>query len=203
MSSKSEKSTVLVTDPYNRPERFEWLISQFDKYLVRFQEGRQSLNRKATWTLATATGFAVFSGLTRGPSIVASLGEGVTNYKVFVFVVSILFVSAYLALLGEVLKVYRPQSVGYPVSPFNFEVTGPIDRRQVDSGDFAKKSWQELFERFIKPEQEEIHHNLFRNYIDELAETYLLHEDMSHHLSNAYRLLPVLAILSFVLFLLA
>jgi len=190
-------------DPYNDPDRFKWLISEFDKKIDRFREGRKSLNQKATWTLATGTGLAVVSGLTRGPLIVASMEQGATNHKTLLIIVSVIFMLIFLALLSEVLGVYRPQNVEYPVSIFNFDVTGPLDRRAIESGDFVERTWEDILQRYIEPEESVIYHNQIRNYIDVLAETHLLHEEMAHRLSNAYKLLQTLAVLTFLLFVLA
>ena len=200
---KDDNSPKANIDVYDRPERFEWLISELDKQINLYSEKRQSMNRKATWTLATATGFAILSGLTGGPTLSVSLREGVSSYDAIVIFGSILFGLAYLALLKEVLDVYRPQSVLYPVSLFNFEVTGPIDSQQVDSGEFATKCWKEVLERFIKPQQKELHHNTLFDYIDVLADTHLLHETMASHLNRAFNLLSPLAVLSLAIAFLA
>ena len=56
-----EKKPDAPFNPYNNPERLNWLIQTFDKHIDRFDSRFSSLNQKATWTLTIATGFAATS----------------------------------------------------------------------------------------------------------------------------------------------
>ena len=190
-------------NPYNNPERLYWLIQTFDKHINRFDSSFSSLNQKATWTLATATGFAAISGFTKSTSIVTALGDGASRTDHVVVLMFVLFVFAYLALLKHVLEVYRPQKVEYPVSPLNIPDLGAPPSRCEDLDDYGEKCWDDVQDRHIKPIELDFLHNTLRGYIDAIVAAYLLNQKMDRHLKSAFSLLPLLAALSLIMWFLA
>ena len=187
---------------YTDLERYRWLIQTFDKHIDRYALSFSSLSQKATWTLATATGFAAITGFTRGSSIVSVFQDGVSNSDYLFFLLFMLFVLIYLALLHNVLNVYKPHSIEFPVSPLNVSELGSPVSRHKDQGAYSDKSWEDIMIRFFEKDELECLREALKGYIDTTIEWNLLIQEMDRQLKSAYKKLPLLAFVSLFMWLL-
>ena len=194
-----EKRGDTSNGSYNQLERLDWLIQSFDKLIDRYSSGFSSLNQKATWTLATATGFAAITGFTKGVSFVAVLRNEATSIDSIALVIFILFALVYLALLRDVIEVYSPQSVEYPVSPM---LKRPISQCE-DQDEYVEECWNYTKNALVKPEELKFLESVLLSYIHSIVLLDLRNKKMGKHLKSAFQLLPVLATLSLILWFLA
>ena len=199
-----------------RLERLEWLIEVFDKHLERHNEAFESLNRKATWTLATATGLAAASGFIKGTTVGDSVREAsrwiwrlllgqqadIQLLPLVIAALSVSFGLLYLLLLKHVLSVYSPKTIEYPVSPINEEL-GIVRSRYEDQGQFGTACWHDVMKRYVDCENTERYNKVIRGYIDTNIEASLTTKAMSDSLSKAFRLLHPLALISIIILFLA
>ena len=183
-------------------ERYRWLIQMYDKNIDRYHSSISSLNQKATWTLATAIGFALITGFAKGPSIISAFNNRASNSDLLILLLFLLFALIFFALLQNVLQVYRPQNVEYPVSPLNISKLGFPVSRYKDRGEYGKKCWKDIMSRFFEKDELECLRETLRGYIDSTIEWYLLNQKMTRPLQSAFNKLPILAFLSLFMWLL-
>ena len=150
-----EKKPDAPFNPYNNPERLNWLIQTFDKHIDRFDSSFSSLNQKATWTLAIATGFAATSGFTKSASMITLFENGALSTDFNSDLLFIPFGLAYLVLLFQVWNVYRPQDVGFPISPLiTSDLAPPVSQRE-DQGTYVKECLADVQRSYINLEEME------------------------------------------------
>ena len=108
-------------NPYHKPQRLQWLLGKYEKHLRRFEASRKSMDQKAIWALATATGFVGFLGLAKGESIGTVLYTRFTNQvvvigtsQIIMILVALLLAFFYILLLTKVIGVYFPQKSNRP-----------------------------------------------------------------------------------------
>ena len=198
-----EKSSFSPSNAVGNLERLNYLIRAFDKHIDRYETSFASLNHKATWTLATATALAAISGFTNRSSILAILQNTASITDVLSIPVYVLLIFGYLALLRHVLAVYRPRNVEFPVSALNSDKLGPPVSRNDDEGNYGKACWFDIQERHIKPTELEFLSSVLRAHIDSIIEARLQNQQMGKHVQGAFDLMPFLASLSFILWLLS
>jgi hypothetical protein len=201
---------------YERPERFDWLLDMLDKHFVRTDQAFDSLNKKATWTLSTATALAASAGFVKGTSIgetarkLADLIESsptiseLTSHgiDIAIGVVVVLFTIAYLRLLYFVIQVYKPKQFEYPISPVNDQL-GAVTSWRDDKGKFGELCWNDLVDRYIQPDDFECYHKVLRGYVDSQIVSYLTIDQMGKRLDQAFTCLYPVAVLSIILLLIA
>ncbi len=194
-----EKQSVNPSDPVNQQKRLYWLIQTFDKSLDRFDSSFTSLNQKATWTLAIATGFAATSGFTKSASLITLFENGASNTDLKIVPVFILFGLAYLALLFQVWNVYRPQDVGFPISPLiTSDLAPPVSQRE-DQGTYVQKCLADVQHSYINLEEMEFLEKALLEYINANVEAFLLNQRIGKYVDRAFKLLISLAILFMIM----
>ena len=77
-----ETSIETKENPYHKPQRLQWLLGEYEKHLHRFEASRKSMDQKAIWALATATGFVGFLGLVKGEDIGVAIYARFSNQVV-------------------------------------------------------------------------------------------------------------------------
>ena len=198
-----EKSPASPTNAIGDVDRLNYLIQSYDKLIDRYESSFSSLNQKATWTLATATALAAITGFTnRFPVFVESPDNlsGIFYLDVLVFA---LFALAYLAILRHVLAVYRPSKSEFPITALNVSKLGRPVSRYDDKGKYGEQCWFDIQKRYVEPTELVFMSNLLRAYIDTIIEAHLRNQKMSSHVQGAFDLLPLLALLSLILWLLS
>ena len=97
---EEEKPAFLQATLLDNLERLNYLIRAFDKHIDRYETSFASLNHKATWTLATATGLAAITGFTNSALRFSHISQvnGATNTQSFsdLLFAFILFALTYL-----------------------------------------------------------------------------------------------------------
>ena len=188
-------------DPYDRPERLIWLIRAFEKHIDRFDAGRKSMNQKATWTLATATGFFALSSLAKSETMrifIKNQMEQLETLDRIVVAVALLLAATYAILLIQVTNFYSPREIEYPVQPINPELVSDMSRYQ-DNEKFSDECWNYVQVTYIKPEDLECYHLVLRGHIDTYIKQSLLNQKLGEHLKDIFRIWAVLVILFFTL----
>lgn len=198
-----KKSGISPSNSVGNLERLNYLIRAFDKHIDRYETSSASLNQKATWTLATATALAAISGFTNRSSILAILQNTASITDVLSIPVYVLMILGYLALLRHVLAAYRPREMVFPVSALNTPKLGPPVSRVDDEGKYVKACWFDIQERHIKPTELEFLSSVLRAHIDSIIEAHLKNQQMGKHVQGAFDLMPLLASLAFILWLLS
>ena len=195
---------------YNKPERFEWLMSIFEKRFDNQEQAFQSLNQKATWVLATATSLIAASGFIKGDAI----SKATTNYfeyvfstsapsqniifSTFVVILAVVFAIMYFFLLVFVTRVYSPKYVEYPISPINEEL-GQVKSHRDDKGDFGSKCWEDVMDRYVLSENYKCYHIVLRGYVDAHIEMKIVIDKMGRDLKQAFTILTLLGFVSVML----
>ena len=194
-----EKQSVNPSDPVNQQKRHYWLIQEFDKSLDRFASSLTSLNQKATWTLAIATGFAATSGFTKSVSMITLFESGALNTDFNSDLLFIPFGLAYLVLLFQVWNVYRPQDVGFPISPLITSDLAPPENQREDPGTYAQKCLADVQSNYIKLEEMEFLEKVLLEYINANREALLLNQRIGKHVNRAFKLLFLMALLFMIM----
>lgn len=193
MPPETDIEQTALQNPYDKPERFTQLIGEFNKHIELLHDRRKDMNQKATWTLATATGFVAILGLlkdTRINDTVSSMIRGqITNSVAdgIIAVVVILFVVAYPALLYFVTKVYSPQSVGYPLNPIKTKYWAQ------DEIQHHENIWNGLLDSYVEPDGMEYSRIVLKEQIDSIKNQQKLEEELTENLYSSFRLLWFLA----------
>lgn len=180
-------------NPYEKPERFIQLIGEFNKHIELLHDRRKDMNQKATWTLATATSFIAILGLLKDTRIndtisewirgrlTESLANGIVALAAGIFIVS------YLVLLYHVIKVYSPQSVGYPLNPIKTKYWAQ-DETQHD-----KNIWEGLIDTYVEPDGLKYSRIVLNEQTDAIKNQQELEESLTENLFASFRLLWFLA----------
>ena len=189
-------------NPYDKPERFSELIAIFNKHLERFDDRRREMNQKATWTLATATGFVALLGLLRDATISKALNSLLRGWltdsvaDAIVVLAFVLFISIYLLLIHFVARVYSPKEVKYPVSPIM------SDDWLADEHQLAESGWKRSLEWYIKPSKLEYCHRVLSEQIYAIINQQQLDVTSTKYLFRSFTLLQILAFLTSIILLL-
>lgn len=190
-------------------KRFAWLIDILDKNLDRFDAVRRTSYRKATWTLAVATGFIGFSGLAKGDSIGETISKFVNNQvqkiepvEYIAVAAAFLLILTYFALLFFVIKIYSPKRVEYPTSLMSEDMGPPVSEYDDEERNriFNSGSWNNAVERYIKPGDLLNNRQVLKDYISVQTEHLALNRQIDKDLKCAFKLMWPLAIFSFALF---
>lgn len=199
----------VIVNPYDKPERFSWLIHVVDKNIDRFDAARMVSYQKATWVLAAATGFVTFSGLAKGESIgktvkmiLQNQTENIETIEYIAAVAALLLVAAYIALFFQIVKVYSIKRVEYPLSLLNPD-SGPAVSKYVDvaaNQKLSEESWFYALEEYIKPDDLEVKREVLSEYMDKLIELIALNRELNSDLDNTFRILPFLVLFSATVF---
>ena len=192
--------------------RFAWLIGVLDQNLDRADAVRRTSYQKATWTLATATGWVGLLVIVKGESISTLIRLRLTNQTVaidniekMVVLGSMLLALTYIALLNHVIKVYSPRKILYPYSLRKKETSPPISMSEDEAMnlEFRKESWANAIEAYIKPDDLQNNHELLWEYIKVYTEHQALILGMDDPLRYAFILLRCTAIISIALLVLS
>lgn len=199
----------VTENPYDKPERFAWLIHVVDKNIDRFDAARRVSYQKATWTLAAATGFITFSGLAKGESIgktvkmiLQNQTGHIENIEYLAVVAAFLLVTTYIILFFQIVKVYSIKRVEYPLSLLNPD-SGPAVSKYVDEAanqKLSEESWFYALEEYVKPDDLEVKREVLSEYMDKLIELIALNRELSVDLDNTFRILPFLVVFSATVF---
>ncbi|MCY4106003.1 MAG: hypothetical protein OXG02_04790 [Chloroflexi bacterium] len=198
-------------NPYHKPERLQWLLGEYEKHLARFETSRKSMDQKAIWALATATSFVGFLSLAKGEAIGATIYLRFTNQVVdigssqkIMMLVAMLFVLTYLVLLIKVISVYFPKKVIDPFMPINYVNVIPVSAFDdtEEHRKIGKIYWDFAMDTYIKPTDIEHYHDILRECSDIIMEQYLQNQKTGEELRSSFRLLPFMAIMTVLLFVL-
>lgn len=202
VSMEDENAKNAAENPYHKPQRFTELTAIFDKHLERFDDRRKEMNQKATWTLATATGFVALLGFLKDTPInetINSLLRGWLTNPVADGMVALalaLFIAIYLVLVHWVARVYSPKEVKYPVSPIQSE-----DWLE-NEDQLAENSWIRSLELYVKPSRLEFSHRVLSEQIFAIINQQKLDVTSTKYLYRSFKLLQVLAFLTSIILLL-
>lgn len=206
-----ETSIETKENPYHKPQRLQWLLGEYEKHLHRFEASRKSMDQKAIWALATATGFVGFLGLVKGEDIGVAIYARFSNQVVdidtsqkFMILIAMLFMLTYLVLLIKVIAVYFPKKVIDPFMPINYLNITPVsvfddDEEHKRIGD---QYWYFAMDTYIKPQEIEHYFDILREYSDLIIEQYLQNQKIGEELRFTFQLLPFMAIMTVLLFVL-
>ncbi len=188
-------------NPYDRPERLAWLIRAFEKHIDRFDAGRKSMYQKATWSLATASGFFALSSLAKSEPMrmfIKNQMEQLETLDRIVVAVALLLAATYAILLIQVTNFYSPREIEYPLQPINPELGAEMSRCENNkkSGD---ECWNYVQVTYVKPEDLECYSNVLRGHIDAHIKQSSLNQELSEHLKDIFRIWAILVILFFTL----
>ena len=197
-----EKQSGNPSDPVNQQKRHYWLIQEFDKSLVRFASSLTSLNQKATWTLAIATGFAATSGFTKSVSMVTLFENGALSTGFNSDLLFIPFGLVYLVLLFQVWNVYRPQDVGFPISPLITSDLAPPENQHEDQGAYVQKCLADVQSNYVNLEEMEFLEKVLLEYINENSKAFLLNQKIGKYVNCAFCLLIILVLLFMIMLIL-
>lgn len=202
VSMEDENAKNAAENPYHKPERFIQLIGEFDKHIKLLHDRRKDMNQKATWTLATATGFVAILGLLKdtriNDTVSAWLRDRLTESLAngIVALAAGIFMMLYLVLLYHVIKVYSPQSVGYPLNPIKSNYWAQ-DETQHD-----KNIWEGLIDTYVEPDDLEYSRIVLNEQTDAIKNQQKLEESLTENLFAAFRLLWLLALCSIIILIL-
>lgn len=206
----AEETEIEATDnPYHKPERLTWLVGEYEKHLHRFEASRKSMDQKAIWALATATGFVGFLGVVKGESIATFMYERFTNQVVDLsiaqiseFFLALLFVMIYILLLIKVIRVYFPKEVIDPFMPTNNIQVSPVSLfKEPEENERINDQYLDwAIDDYILPSETDHFYNVLREYIDVIVEQYLQNQNIGKELRFTFRLLPLMAVLAITLF---
>ena len=213
----SETAAIETADnPYHRPGRLRWLLGEYEKHLQRFEASRRSMDQKAIWALATATGFVGFLGLVKGEAIGMAIYARFSNQTVeiaasqkFMILIALSFALTYIVLLVKVIKIYFPKKVIDPFMPINY-TDETIDETPISAFDDLEENrrigdqyWYFAMDNYIKPTEIDHLQDILREYSDVFMEQYIKNQEIGKELRLAFLLLPPMAIMTMLLFVLA
>ena len=199
----------MIENPYDKPERFSWLIHVVDKNIDRFDAARMVSYQKATWTLAAATGFVTFSGLAKGGSIgntvkllLQNQTENIETIEYIAAVAALLLVVTYIALFFQIVKVCSIKRVEYPLSLLNPDSGPAVSKNEDEEANqkLSEESWFYALEEYIKPDDLEVRREVLSEYMDKLIELIALNRELSGDLDHTFRILPFLVVFSATVF---
>ncbi len=199
-------------NPYHKPQRLQWLLGEYEKHLHRFEASRKSMDQKAIWALATATGFVGFLGLVKGEDIGVAIYARFSNQVVdidtsqkFMILIAMLFMLTYLVLLIKVIAVYFPKKVIDPFMPTNYVNITPVSTfdDEEENRRIGDQYWYFALDSYIKPTDIDHFYDILREYIYVIMEQDLQNQNLGDNLRVAFRLLPTIATMVLVLFVLS
>lgn len=200
-----------IDNSYHKPERLAWLMGEYEKHLHRFEASRKSMDQKAIWALATATGFVGFLGVVKRKTISAVLYSRFTNQVVdiditqkIMILTALLFALVYIVLLIKVIRVYFPKEVIDPFMPTNNIQISPVSLfKEPEENERINDQYLDWsIDDYILPSETDHFYNVLREYLDVIVEQYLQNQNISKELRFTFRLLPLMAVMTITLFVL-
>ena len=197
-------------------KRFAWFNEVIDKQLDRFDSIIRGNQQKATWTLATSTGFIALASFTKGNamsmtirSILSNLfNQGSTSIPFLdclAVVIAFLLVCCYLRLLHRVVHVYFPRRMQYPYPLWSKESNFPEDVLEEDERykSFVEESWEYAIDNYIIPDELEINRTILEEYIPIYIKHIATLNSLEIPVERSFDLMLVIAYLSCALIFIA
>ena len=111
----------------------------------------------------------------------------------------------YIILLIKVIRVYFPRKVIDPFIPTNYFPEVPpvsVYDDPEENKRIGDQYWYFAMDTYIKPTDIDHFYDVLREYIDVIMEQYLQNQELEKELRFAFQLLPPMAIMTVLLFVL-
>lgn len=213
---KGGETGVPPIDQGKVAERFAWFSGVIDRQLDRFDALRRGAQQKATWTLATSTGFIALASFTKGNAISSTVRKmfgdifyhenaNLELLDYFAVGLAVMLITVYLRLLHQVVHVYFPRRVMYPYPLWGEEPDFPEDVEEDDARykRFMEEGWEYAMVNYIMPDEMENYRAILEEYIPIYIRQTAAIKSLEKPVKRSFRLMLVIAYLSCALIFIA